>query len=407
MALGGINNAMSVENRPGGIVYEAGRAATAGAGNAFGASPLESLNAALTAGASRADAGVGSAQSGVNAVLAGGGQINAAIGNMNAQAGNVVGQANAVNRTAGQVKDAYAQLSPIAALLGDQGKDLYAEGSALSEQAKDVFGQGAALVGMDPNATGLAGEFIKYWQSLSPDRYVSQAASDTQAAQQNAMGQAMRNLSRMGVSPTSGAAGALQRQYQQALATALAAAKTKARQVGLDAQAAQLDKMVGAANTLYNMGNQTEQNALAAKNAGIGAEAKGADVLATQGQGYAQAGSLEANAGQLFGTAANIYGNAGELQNQYLNTVNAAYKNLSSAQLAAADYYRAAAATEVGAVNSGGRGGGGGVSVSSPDWVKMDSGRDTSQSGSPWFSTWMNPNTGAVATGDGLFNPNK
>ena len=329
--------------------------------SAFGYNPYQSMVSGLNWGRSSADDAVKTAQSGLNTVLSGGGVIQSAIGNMNNQASNVIGQANLVNRTADDTRSVYDRLTPLADTLKGYGDDLWTKGMSLTEQANDVFGQGGALVRMDPNATGLAGEYIKYWNSLSPDRYVSQAASDTQAAQQNAMDQAQRNLSRMGVSPTSGAYGALQKQYQQTLATALAAAKTKARQVGLDQQAAQLDKMVGAANTLYNMGNQTQSQALAAQGAAADAQKGAGSIISAQGSGYAQVADLQAKAGALFGSAADIFGNAGKLQDTYLNTLNTAYHNLSSAQLAAADYYRQAVATEVAAVNgsSGGSSGGG------------------------------------------------
>ena len=155
-----------------------------------GTNPIAAINDAK-AYSSKA---VGAAQSGLDAVLAGKGQVNTAVGNMNKQA-------NAAIADADKAKVTYAQLGPIAALLGNYGDNLWGEGVALSEQAKDIFGQAGAMMRMDPDASGLAGEFIKYWQSLSPDRYVSQAASDTQGAYQNANGQAQRDLARRGVSP--------------------------------------------------------------------------------------------------------------------------------------------------------------------------------------------------------------
>ena len=405
MALGGIMNAASVENKPGGILFGVGGGGSGG-GYAFGSSPLESLRAGLQQGASKTNAAVGAAQSGVNAVLAGGGQVQSSIAGMNQQAQNVIQQGNKVNQTADLVKGTYDKLSPVAALLGDYGTTMWNEGRGLSDRANGLYGQGDALMSLDPNAGGIVGEFVKYWQSLSPDRYVSQAESDTQASFQNAGAQMMRDMSRRGVNVSSGAYVNLKKQTGIALATALAAAKTKAREYGLDRQAAQLDKMMAAANQMYGVANQTEGEALSAMNAGASAQAQGAGITANQASGYAQVAQLQANAGQLFGSAASIMGNAGQLQISYGNSVQSAYANLASAQQAAANYYLSAVGQEVSAVNGGG-GGGGGMRVSSPpdEWSKVSSGRDTSQSGSPWTTTWTNGK--AVVTGDAFFNPNK
>lgn len=274
---------------------------------------------------------VAAAQSGLNAVLDGIGTTVSAINSINTQADKVNQQGATVNATADQVKAQYDKLDPIAKVLQGYGNDLWNEGVSLSTEAKDVFGQGKALVSLDPSAGGLSAEYIKYWNSLSPDRYVSQATSDVNSSYSNALGQSQRALARRGVSASSGAYGALQNQYTNALATALAAAKTKARQTGLDQQASQLAKMVDAANTLYNMGNATEQNALAAKNQAVAAQGKGADVIATKGEGYANAGKLQATAGNLFADAGNLFASAGDLNNKMLSLINSAYGGLSDA----------------------------------------------------------------------------
>ena len=253
---------------------------------------------------------------------------------------------------------------------------------------------------------------------------MSQAASDTQSSVQNALAQSERELARRGVSATSGAFGALQRTATQLLATSLAAAKTKARQMGFDQQAAQLDKMVSAAGALYNMGNATEQNAIAAKNAGTGAVGKQGDLIAAQGAGYKSvgdlhtasadifgasgklnalaadilgkqgdleasaggliqnAGGLQASAGGLFkdagslmgqaagvvGDAAGVMGNAASLNNQYLQLLSSAFGTLASAHNAAANTKLGAASREISANTGGGSGGsGGGVTVTQGD----------------------------------------
>lgn len=369
-------------------------------------------------GAGYASSAVSAAQSGVNAVLAGRSNIDANLNSLRKSAAEATAAArgmgadiDAVRGQAGKVNDAAAALLPYADKLGGLGDKLFGEGTSLYEKAMDVFGQGGALVRMDPSAGGLAGEFIKYWNSLSPDRFVSQAASDTQGSYQNAMGQAERDLARRGVSTSSGAYGALKNQAATAMATALAAAKTKARQMGLDLQSSQLDKMVASAERLYNMGNQTAQEALAAQNAGVGAQKDAAGVVEGAGQLYGTAGNLFGTAGQLgasqasaFTSIGSLHGQAANIENQYLQTLNTAYRGLSEANSSAASFYN----NLIGTLSRGGGGGGGGAAraTSSGDsWVKSGSGRGDG-GGSPWETTWFNPNTGKQVSGDGLFNPN-
>lgn len=381
-------------------------------------SKITPANQAWESGKAAADSAVSSAQSGVNAVIAGKSNIDANLGLLKQNAAAATSAANgmsadiaAVRGQAGKVNDAADALLPYADKLGGLGDQLFTQGSGLYDKAMDVFGQGGALVRMDPSAGGLASQFINYWNSLSPDRYVSQAASDTQSSYQNAMGQAERDLARRGVSPSSGAYGALKRQGVMAMVTALASAKQKARQMGYDLQSSQLDKMVAAAERLYGMGNQTAQEALAAQNAGAGLQKDAAGVVQGAGQLYGTAGNLFGTAGQLgasqasaLTSAGGLYGQAASIENQYLSTLNSAYGNLSQANTSAANFF----SNLIGTLSRGGGGGGGGAKVtsSSPEWVKSDTFRDRSLPGDSWRTTWMNTKTGQQVTGDGLFNPN-
>lgn len=297
------------------------------------------VTGALAGGQAAANAGASAAQGGINAILGGKSQIDNSVANMNAQAANVVEQANKVNATANEAKGVFDKLSSTASLLGDYGTTMFGEGSKLSTQAQSLLGQGAALMNLDPNAGGLVGEFVKYWNSLSPDRLVSQAASDTQASFQNAQGQLARDLSRRGVSASSGAYANLQKQASLALATALSAAKTKAREAGLAAQSTQLEKMLTAANQTIAQGAQLENSALNAMGAGASAQSQSASVSEQQASGLSQVAQLQASAAQLFGSAANIYGASGQLNNQFLSNLQSAYANLATTQEQAANYY--------------------------------------------------------------------
>lgn len=367
---------------------------------AFGGTAISSLENILRQGVNSANAGVGAAQSGVNAILSGGSDIRGAISDIKGQAGLVNQQGDALSKTVGEVKEQYAKIDPIVSTLLGYGTGLWNAGGDLTRRAGGIFDQGNAILALDPSAGGLAGEFVKYWQQLSPDALVSQAASDTQGAFQNAQGQAERNLSRRGVSASSGAYGALQRQFATALATALAAAKTKARQTGLGLQGAQLDKMTAAANALLGTANTTEGTALQAKSLALNAQKGAGDLIATKGQGLAQAGGLQASAGQMFASAGNLFASAGNLQTNYLGLVNNAYGTLSRAHGVSADAALNAAGIEVRA-NTGGGGGGGGVRVSKA----AEGGGATAPSGA-----WVDLNHGKANRkfdgADWLWNPN-
>lgn len=320
--------------------------------SAWGGTATSSLNNILGQATYNADAAVRAAQGGVGAVLSGQGVVNSAVAGMNANAQKMNQQADAAIAQANSAKATYDQLGPLAALFGVKASDLWSEGQGLSQTAGTLFGQAGGLLGMDRSAGGIAGEFLRMYDLLSPDRYVAQAASDTQGAFQNSLAQSERNLSRKGVSAGSGASLALQNQFSRLLATAVAAAKTKARQTGIDQQSAYLDKMLSAANTLYGTANQTEQNALTAKNASLTAQSSQGSTIGAQAQGYVTVGGLQIDAGKLFGSAAETMGNAASVNTSYLNALNTAYGNLASANANAAATKRNAAALEA-TVNTG------------------------------------------------------
>lgn len=325
-----------------------------------------SLRGDLASGETRMNSAVGAAQSGLNAILGIGGQIRADSNAMRNQAGLVNAQAGALNNTANAIIANADSLRPMADKLTGYGDDLWGRGEALWDQANDAFGQASSLALMDPNATGLAGEYLRMYGYLSPDRYVSQAASDVQGAYANANAQAQRDLQRKGVSTGSGASEALRKQLTQSLATALAAAKTKARQTGIDQQSAYLNTITDATNKFYNMGKDSASQALATQGAAADAQLGAAGIVKDIGSQYSSAGSLQGQAGTLYTNAATIFGNAGSLDLNYARSVQSGYAGLTSAYTAAANYY-------LGAADRSLRGsGGGGVKITQApedDWM--------------------------------------
>lgn len=344
----------------------------------------------LASGENRMNQSIDAAQSGLNAILGIGGQIKADSSAMREQAGLVNTQAGALNNTANAIISNADAMRPLADKLGGYGDTLWGQGQALWDQSKDSFGQAGALVSMDPNATGLAGEFLRMYGYLSPDRYVSQAASDVQGAYGNAWAQLGRQAARTGSSAGGGNRTALEKQYATSLATALAAAKTKARQTGIDQQSAYLGTMTNAANTFYNMGKDSASQAMAAQGAAGDLQKGAAGILSDIGGQYGAAGSLQNQAGGLYANAAAIFGNAAGLDMNYAKLTQDGYNSLSSAYQAAADYYLRGA----GLALQGSRGGGGGARVSeapqveestpSGGWVDLTSGHASHADGAQW-----------------------
>lgn len=433
---------------------------------AMGETPLESLRNLLNAGASRAGEATAAAQDGVGQVLAGGQQIQQQITNANNQAAaataaangmgydinslralvdtllgqadkingtadSVFGQASLVNKTADEVKGQASTvndtalrllaeaggLDPFIGELGSMGTELWRSGAEQVTEARKTMGIGSGILNLNASSSPLAREFVNALNALSGDAQVSMAAADTQSSFDSAYQQMIRNIARSGGATGSGSSVAkLQKQYMQALATAKAAAKTRARTAGIKDRLPALGLITDKANSILGTGNTMYQAGVTAQNAGATAT-KGAGDLQTAKAGLvADAGKLQASAGELFGTAGNLqtsagnlmkgagdlqtsaantmsaagdaqyragalgaskasaltdagqlYVQTGNLQNSYLQTVNSAYNNLSDAMIAAANYYRDAAATEVSAVNGGGGGGGGGVRITNSD----------------------------------------
>ena len=369
--------------------------------NAFGSTMNQSLENALNIGAGNANTAVNTMGAGLDAVIAGGGQIRSDTNSMRGQAQLVNTQGNAVNMTADELAALATTLTPYANKLGGYGDELAALATSLTEQSNDAFGQASALVNMDPNATGMAAEYMKHYASLSPERYVSRAASDAQASAENAMAQNQRALARRGVSVGSGAGLGMRQQYARMLAELTSSAKTKAWDEGNKAQGAFLSTMTGAAKTFYDMGSQGTSQAISAMGQAGDMQKGAANVIATQGGLIKDAGSLRATAGTLFSNAASIFGSAAGIENNYLNTLEGAYKDLSSAYTSAAKYYLDAAATEVSANNGGSARGSGGVTVTNApadDWMNWKGtghSETWNKNNNPDF--WALANSGAAA----------
>lgn len=301
---------------------------------------------------SAASGAVGSAQGGVNAANAAAANAQASITNMNQYAGQAAQSAAGigtaitnVNNAAGQVNQSAAALTPYASQLNGYGQQVYNQGLGLYNYGQQYLTGSSDILGLNANAGGLTGQYINALMSIDPNRYVSAAASDVNSSYGNARGQMERELARSGVSG-GGRSAALNQQWAQAMAAALAGAKTRARQTGNNERLTALGSGLTAAQGMAGTGGTLSAQGVQAQATGGGLVNQAAGVVANQGTLYGQAGSLYGTAGSLGGTQANAYTNAGQLTQGAGQLgisaaglqVNAA-SALASAQQTAAQYY--------------------------------------------------------------------
>jgi hypothetical protein len=205
-------------------------------------------------------------------------------------------------------------------------------GDAAKLNAAPWLAAGEDMLGLNAGAGGIAGEWVKNYNALSPDSLVSFAASDAQRSIENTRGQMARTLSRSGVSISSPAyVAALNeaKKYEQAL---LAGVKTRARLLGMKEQSSALQQGLQMAIGATGMGDQLTRQALAA----------------TQGASQATGAATDAEA-----RAAGILGQAGGLESEKVRLGLAGNNTLANAQQVAADYYSTQASSTLGLLQSG------------------------------------------------------
>lgn len=233
--------------------------------------------------------------------------------------------ASSITNAIGNVNSTASSLTGYADILRNMGLDTSGLGTAILNGDSSVGG----LAGEYLNAIGLAGDAAL---DITPDRYVSQAASDTQKAHENALGQAERNLSRQGVSASSGAYGALQSQMATSLATALAAAKTKARQAGLSDRLTALTNRAGLYGNALTKGAELQQQ-------GAQNIASAADIVTKQGDLFATAGNLANAQSNAFANIGGVEVSLGNLEVSNNKLIQGAIQAIASMQGEMAKYY--------------------------------------------------------------------
>ena len=303
---------------------------------------------------------IGAAQGGVSAANQAAANAQSYITNMNQYAGQAAQSAAGigtaitnVNNAAGQVNQSAAALTPYAATLNNYGQQVYGQGLNLYCDGQGYLNSSSDIMGLNADAGGLTGQYVQALMAINPDRYVSMAASDVQSSYKNVADQMKRDLARSGVDVGSGRYAGMWERYSSLLATSLAGAKTRARQMGVTERLGALQSGFGVAQNLATTGSgiMTQGGAMQAQGGGLvnqaaGVTAQRGQLEATSGQLYGQAGQLHGTAGQLGATQANAYTsaassvqNAGQLVTSAANAKVSAENALAGAQQNAAQYY--------------------------------------------------------------------
>ena len=251
-------------------------------------------------------------------------------------AGQLGGFADNVMQTAGEVGETADIFKQFAASM--ERDAVFARANALP-----WLNAGNDLLSMDPNAGGMAGEFARLYNQMSPDAMAASAATSTRKAADVAQKDLLMSLARRGVSAGSGAVAAALEKSKEREEASVAAMMTAARKTGLSLQADALKSGFAMALQASGMGKAFSDEAINATMAASDAQGKATAALTSKG-------SLEAQAANIIATQGNMYGAAGNLAMGIAANVNdaaigragartAATNTQVNAQAVAADYY--------------------------------------------------------------------
>ena len=275
---------------------------------------------------------VSSYDSAINTLLGGVDSARAAAARSQARITNASADLDAARQAAGGIGSAITNINNAASGLAPYADLIRGNGDALSQLA-------ASLMAGDAGAGGLAGDYLGAIRdagdaalALSPERYVSRAASDVQASFGNAAGQLERELARRGVSAGSGAMSALRQQLQSAFATAVASAKTNAWAQG---ETEKLDALTKRAN-LYQGALST---AMEASGKSTETLAQAAGIVERQGSLFGTAGSLASAQTSAFADIGGVEVDFGRLELSNNEAVQNAIASVASAQMELAKFY--------------------------------------------------------------------
>lgn len=283
-------------------------------------------DSAMDKGAAAGNAAIANAQTGVPTAKNAQSSVQAKITNANADLEEAKAAARGMSDDINGIRSTADALNPYAQLLASMGQSLYQQGNETSEVGK-------AIRAGDSSMGGILGQFIDNAQNaFSPDAYVSQAATDTQASYDNMLGQLMRSLSRSGASTSGGNAMQAKSDWAKTAAAAIAGAKTRSRLQGLKDQQTQLSNALQTALSYDQQATTQKQQGMAGVESAAGIVEKKGSLLATaSAQGAAQSSA--------FANIAGVEVDLGEIEVSAAKNVQDAINNVTSAQEALMNFY--------------------------------------------------------------------
>lgn len=245
---------------------------------------------------------------------------NSSIGDMLALGKNAYKSAqqntNNVSNILNGARNNYNELNILSKDVQNIANDMSPGINTVDAQGDNILDIASQIFGMQDGDT-LAGQYVNALKAIDPDKYVSMAASDVQSSFSNAEGQMQRAMARQGMSG-SGRSASLQKNWGIAMASALAGAKTKARQQGISEKLQAMSSAMEMASGLQKQGTEEKLSAI---------EARGKQIDALT------------NAGQMTQAAAEGILKSVEVYNQSYGQQLDAAKVFMEAQDNAAQYY--------------------------------------------------------------------
>lgn len=215
-------------------------------------------------------------------------------GDPSASTAKIRGYGDQVAGLGGEMRPLAADIRALGGEIGNIGREINTTGTGLTGLGNDILNMNRGS--SSPLVKALLGIFDSY----SPDRLASLAGQDVANSFDTAEGQQKRNLARSGVNPSSGRYSALGKQLITSLATAKAAAKTRASMLGIDKQSDFINSVISAlGRQIVGQGVSTQAQGASILGNAIGADQTAAGMLAQMASLFSSAASLE-------GTAANM-----------------------------------------------------------------------------------------------------
>lgn len=295
-------------------------------------SSASSGDSAKEQGAAAGNAAIANAQTGVTTAQNAQTSVQAKITNASADLEEAKAAARGMSTDIAGIRETADALNPYAQLLASMGNSLYQQGVETSEVGK-------AIRAGDSSMGGILGQYIDNAQNaFSPDAYVSQAATDTQASYDNMLNQLMRSLSRSGANTSGGNAMQAKSDWAKTAAAAIAGAKTRSRLQGLKDQQTQLGNALQTALSYDQQATNEKTQGMSGVESAAGIVEKKGDLLATaSAQGAAQSSA--------FANIAGVEVDLGNLEISASKNVQDAINNVTSAQEALASFYGSFATT--------------------------------------------------------------